>query len=217
MRRKWLVAAGVLVPAHCAVAQLGTPPGSELPWVVSTAFVDMSSCDKPKYPEASLAAKESGTTRLRYVADIDRSIRDVRIERSSGWPSLDQAAVDAFGRCKAVPAFVNGAPVQSFGRISFNWRPGTQAAVDIGSARCQPSYPEEAVRLELQGTSKLRLSVNESGALDKIEIVKSSGSGLLDAAAISGLATCRFKVGQDANGKPIASSFEVEYVWKLEQ
>jgi TonB family protein len=44
-------------------------------------------------------------------------------------------------------------------------------------------YPPEAARRHQQGTVVLMLYVNGSGTLDKIEIVKSSGFPLLDAAA----------------------------------
>jgi TonB family protein len=189
--------------------------GGETPSVVSAAFIDMSSCKRPEYPAAALAANQSGTTVLRYIVETDRSLRDLRIERSSGWPQLDQAAIDALGQCKGVPALVNGVAVSSYGRLTYNWRPSTKPSLQIDRG-CTPVYPAEALRLELQGTTKLRFSVTDSGKLSKAEIIQSSGSDLLDADAISGLVTCKFKPAQDANGASIPASFDVEYVWKLQ-
>jgi len=215
MRLQRLAASGLLLCALTAMAQTGTTPSSAQPLVLSTAFIDMSGCKRPDYPEGSLAANESGTTQLRYVVDIDHSLREVQIDRSSGWPRLDQAAIDAFSRCKGVPASVNGTAVAAYGRTVVNWRPGMQAEVGTRSASCRPTYPEEAIKQELQGTSKLRFSISERGSVTSVAVVSSSGSDLLDAAAISGLATCRFKVSLDANGNPIVSSIVVDYVWKL--
>ncbi len=206
-----IIAAAMSACAPSALAQRG----AEVPSVVSAAFVDMSSCARPQYPEASLAARQAGTTVLRYIVDLNRSLRDLRVERSSGWPQLDQAAIEAFGQCKGVPALVNGVAVSAYGRFAYNWRPATKAALQFDSG-CTPAYPPEAVRLELQGTTTLRFSVAENGTLVKADVILSSGSGLLDAAALSGLATCKFKPAQDANGVSIPASFDVQYVWKLQ-
>jgi TonB family protein len=206
-----IVAATMSVFAVSVFAQ----SGGEVPSVVSAAFIDMSSCKRPDYPEAALAANQAGTTVLRYIVETDRSLRDLRVERSSGWPQLDQAAIDALGQCKGVPALVNGVAVSSYGRFSYNWRPSTKAALQF-EAGCTPAYPAEAIRLELQGTTALRFSITEQGALVKVEVAKSSGSDLLDAAAVSGLSTCKFKPAQNANGVAVPASFDVEYVWKLQ-
>jgi TonB family protein len=212
--RKCVAVAAFVLPCGTCFAQTS----GDTPSVVSAAFVDMSSCERPKYPVDSLARKASGTTVLRYVVGADRVLRDVHVERSSGWQSLDDAALEAFSRCKGVPALVNGVPVTSYGRLNYNWRPSNQGPLEFDTARdgCKPAYPIEAVRRELQGTTRLRFSITETGSLVKVEVVQSSGSDLLDAAAISGLATCRFKPRQDARGLPVPDSFHVEYVWKLQ-
>jgi TonB family protein len=199
------------MPPAC-LAQAGDAPA-----IVSAASIDMNACQRPVYPKESLDAAEAGTTVLRYVVETDGSLHDVQVERSSGWPRLDQAALEALVKCKGRPALVNGVRMQSFGRFNYNWRPGNAAALQADAAAgCRPSYPVEAVRKELQGKTTLRMSLDDKGTLVKIELVQSSGSGLLDAAAMSGLATCRFSVARDPNGTPIASDFNIEYVWKLE-
>ncbi len=211
IKRSSIVAAVTSISALSAFAQ----SGAEAPSVVSAAFIDMSSCKRPEYPEAALAANQAGTTVLRYIVETDRSLRDLSVERSSGWPQLDQAAINALGRCKGVPALVNGVALPSYGRFTYNWRPSTKPSLQIDPG-CTPVYPAEAIRLELQGTTKLRFSVTDKGTLSKAEVIQSSGSDLLDAAAISGLATCKFKPAQDANGASMPASFDVEYVWKLQ-
>ena len=47
-----------------------------------------------------------------------------------------------------------------------------------------PDYPAQAVRQGWQGTVLLRVKVLQSGAVDSVEVVKSSGKKLLDDAAI---------------------------------
>ena len=81
-------------------------------------------------------------------------------------------------------------------------------------------YPAAALRAEATGTSKIRFTVDATGAVSKAEIERSAGPSrehrLLDRAAIDALSKCRFKPGTDEAGKPVGAVTPVEYVWKLE-
>ncbi len=88
---------------------------------------------------------------------------------------------------------------------------------------CAPTsddYPLAARREEATGTTKIQFTVGPDGKLVNAAIVKSSGPSrahkLMDRVALSKLSECAFKAGIDANGKPMSSTFDVEYVWKLE-
>lgn len=209
-----------VVPTALPLPSSGQTP-ADPPAVISMASVDMATCQRPRYPAASLAARERGTTVVRLVVQADGAIRDLLVERSSGSSVLDQAALEAFARCKGLPALINGVPITAYTRISNNWRPESPPQVVVPTPvqtdvkECQPIYPAEAIRRELQGNSKVQLTIDEKGDLQKIELAQSSGFSLLDAAAMSGLATCRFKPGVDANGVAVLSAFVVEYQWKL--
>jgi periplasmic protein TonB len=76
-------------------------------------------------------------------------------------------------------------------------------------------YPTEAARRHQQGTVVLMLYVNGSGVLDKVEIVKSSGFPLLDAAAIKEMKQSRFDPAMDG-AIPIRSRAQASVTYRLE-
>jgi protein TonB len=76
-------------------------------------------------------------------------------------------------------------------------------------------YPPEAARRHQQGSVVLMLYINGSGTLDKIEIVKSSGFPLLDAAAIKEMKQSRFEPAMDG-AIPIRSRAEATVTFRLE-
>jgi protein TonB len=58
----------------------------------------------PKYPELAKQAGIEGTTVVKMLVDIDGSVREVKILKSSGNPMLDQAALAAAKKSKFTPA-----------------------------------------------------------------------------------------------------------------
>ena len=76
-------------------------------------------------------------------------------------------------------------------------------------------YPPEAARRHQQGTVVLMLYINGKGALDKAEIVKSSGFPLLDAAAIKEMKQSRFEPAMDG-AIPIRSRAQASVTYRLE-
>lgn len=63
-----------------------------------------------------------------------------------------------------------------------------ESRVDL-SANKPPNYPLAAVRMRLEGVVMLRLTINTSGAVTDVELVKSSGHQILDQAAINAVST----------------------------
>ncbi len=103
--------------------------------------------------------------------------------------------------------------------------PRVAARPAIANVRaCAPTaddYPAAARRAEATGTTKIRFTVGADGKLaGPPEVVKSAGPSrehkMLDRVAATKLSECTFKPGADENGKPTGSSFDVDYVWKLE-
>ena len=76
-------------------------------------------------------------------------------------------------------------------------------------------YPTEAARRHQQGTVVLILYINGSGALDKIEIVKSSGFPLLDEAAVREMKLSKFQPAMDG-AIPIRSRAQASVTYRLE-
>jgi periplasmic protein TonB len=81
--------------------------------------------------------------------------------------------------------------------------------------QAQHVYPSEAARRHQQGSVVLMLYINGNGTLDKIEIVKSSGFPLLDAAAIKEMKQSRFQPAMDG-AIPIRSRAQASVTYRLE-
>lgn len=63
------------------------------------------------YPEKARRAGLEGTTMLQIKVLADGSVGDVRLERSAGYPDLDNAAIEAIRRWRFEPARRRGEPV----------------------------------------------------------------------------------------------------------
>lgn len=67
----------------------------------------------PEYPYASRIRNEQGRVTLRLDVDALGSVTDVRVLTSSGYPALDQAAIQAVRLWRFEPALRDGQPVFS--------------------------------------------------------------------------------------------------------
>ena len=84
--------------------------------------VDARNCSKPEYPSASLRAQEEGPVVLQFLIGTDGSAIDGKVERSSGYRRLDEAARRALALCKFKPGTEEGKAVQSWARIEYQWK-----------------------------------------------------------------------------------------------
>jgi protein TonB len=78
-------------------------------------------CAKPEYPSASRRLDEAGTVTLRFLIDLDGHVLESKVETSSGFARLDEAARTALGRCRFKPGTVDGKPEQSWASIKYKW------------------------------------------------------------------------------------------------
>ena len=78
---------------------------------------------KGDYPAASLGLREEGTVRIRYLVEIDGSISECSVTRSSGKPNLDDAACTLARKYwKFSPATQNGQPITQYVESSVDFR-----------------------------------------------------------------------------------------------
>jgi len=111
------VQAPVFAPTITAVTNVKPPEEVRTP-----AVVDANTCEKPAYPAASLRANETGTVRLSFLIDTNGKVMDSKVERSSGFRRLDEAARAGLSLCKFRPATLNGKPERTWGRIEYVWK-----------------------------------------------------------------------------------------------
>lgn len=77
---------------------------------------------KPKYPAASVRLGEEGRVILNVYVGEDGKVREVRVMTSSGFPRLDQAAIDWARANRWRPATKNGQAVAGWVRVPVVFR-----------------------------------------------------------------------------------------------
>jgi D-alanyl-D-alanine endopeptidase (penicillin-binding protein 7) len=87
----------------------------------TAALVDFKTCDKPNYPHAELVAGHQGKSTLSFLIDMNGEIQDTKVEHSSGYPELDEAARSALAKCRFHPATVDGKPVLHWQPVQYVW------------------------------------------------------------------------------------------------
>lgn len=90
--------------------------------VRTAAGVNMAQCEKPAYPSSSRRMEEEGTVSLRFLVGTDGKVIQSEVEKSSGFPRLDQAARTSLSKCQFKPATVDGKAEQSWANIRYTWR-----------------------------------------------------------------------------------------------
>lgn len=78
-----------------------------------------------------------------------------------------------------------------------------------------PDYPASAARNGETGTTTLALLVGADGRVSSARVEQSSGSRVLDRAAVNALSLCKFKPAMN-NGTAEAGWAQMAYVWKLD-
>lgn len=78
-------------------------------------------CREPAYPAASERLGEQGISAISLLIDERGKVAQTRIDASSGYARLDQAAIYAFSRCKFRVGTVDGRPEASWFSIRYKW------------------------------------------------------------------------------------------------
>lgn len=89
------------------------PPSAGSPGYLSLRTVNHIRRGKASYPAEALRKKQTGTVRLLLYINERGTVDRVEIAQSSGFPSLDAAAMAAERRSIFKPAIINGSPVKS--------------------------------------------------------------------------------------------------------
>jgi protein TonB len=116
-------------PSPVAASVISTPPDvkqAEAPRPAPTrknaSLAPGDGCSKLDYPSLALRAEQSGTVVLNFLVDVDGRVADSKIDNSSGYRLLDEAARKGLSRCRFVPATVDGRPEQAWTRVEYVWR-----------------------------------------------------------------------------------------------
>jgi protein TonB len=100
-----------------------TAPSAPTPSIRTGAAIQPgASCAKPDYPSASRRLEEEGTVSLKFLIGVDGRVLQAEIEKTSGFPRLDEAARNALSKCQFRPGTIDGKPEQSWASIRYTWR-----------------------------------------------------------------------------------------------
>jgi protein TonB len=84
------------------------------------ATLDAKAC-KVTYPKQSLMNEEQGVTSMQFLVSPAGKVVDSKLEKSSGYKSLDKAALSALAACQFKPGTKDGAPTQTWTKVDYAW------------------------------------------------------------------------------------------------
>ena len=115
--------AHVLKPASTSVFAPAPPlvQRDALRGVSSGPIADFSTCAKPEYPQADLNAGHQGTTTLAFLIDAEGRVAESRVERSSGYATMDDAARAAIAECRFKPGTIDGRAAAQWATVQYVW------------------------------------------------------------------------------------------------
>ncbi len=98
-----------------AQAPAATAPTTDKP------LAKFNTCAKPVWPRESLRREEQGTVTLAFLIGADGKVEASKIEKSSGFPLLDEAAQQGIAKCQFSPRVVDGKPEQGWMKMQYVW------------------------------------------------------------------------------------------------
>ena len=101
-------------PAATPVAIETPKPAPPLPVTQPRFNADYLDNPKPPYPSISRRMGEEGEVQLRVSVDAGGNVQQIEIHRGSGYPRLDQSALQTVRRWRFVPARQGNQPVSSW-------------------------------------------------------------------------------------------------------
>jgi TonB family protein len=168
------------------------------------------------YPPLSVMQGEEGATRLGYTVAENGSVRDVHVEKSSGFARLDSASMQAATTWRFSPAVKNGKPVACAWETIVAWRltDNDDASASFNVVEMtKADYPPGAFERGEQGVTTITLQISENGTVTNAAMTRSSGYADLDGAALNIVMT-RWKISPAMlSGRGIRSVAELSVVW----
>ena len=109
------------------------------------------------------------------------------------------------------------APASAAGQTAPGDSQARPAAINL-HGDCLPSYPSAAERARVKGVTRVKFTIDATGAITAVEVIHRSGPlpehRLLDSAAVEALSRCPIRVGRDENGRPVGGEIVATYNWQ---
>jgi len=98
------------------------PPPPRAAPVRVAPVVKARNCREPDYPSISQRLGEVGSVVVELLVGTDGRVSDSRIQQSSGYERLDQAALKGLSRCRFTPGTVDGEPESAWAQMKYTFR-----------------------------------------------------------------------------------------------
>ena len=107
----------------CIAVMTLTAAGNVAMAAETPAMFDAKNC-KAEYPKASLMNEEQGIVSMAFLVSADGKVLESKLEKTSGFKSLDKAALSAITACKFKPGSKDGKPDSTWTKVDYNWTLG---------------------------------------------------------------------------------------------
>jgi len=116
----WASFAAIAADAPPAAPAVAPPPAAAIP--APKVTVKALATPAPEYPKAELNAGHEGRVQLRLDLNREGTVQQASVLHSSGWPALDQAALDAAKNWKFTPPLTEtGEPTTATVAVPLNF------------------------------------------------------------------------------------------------
>ena len=78
-------------------------------------------CPKPVFPQESLRAGHKGSVDVAFLIGADGAVAATRIAKSSGFPLLDAAGINAISACRFKPVAGNSKPAPAWFNVTYHF------------------------------------------------------------------------------------------------
>jgi TonB family protein len=174
----------------------------------------MSSHTLPPYPADSVKLLEQGTSRLNVTIGRDGVPDKLAINLTSGFPRLDQAAlnwVKQTWRWQALDKACPAASVTTLVDVVWSLYDANNNSVTLTAD--DSDFPPDALAKGEYGLVVLDILMSEQGGILQRKVTRGSGFPDLDAKAIEIAARHSFHAGQ-MDGQPVLSSLRIYIAFK---
>ncbi len=176
----------------------------------------LSELERWQFSGHHLALAANGGDLLSRVRRLLRPQR-AALDWKAALPVLGLAAacLTLLAQAQSGPALETQAPVQAHvpAQALVQAKTRTPAVADFRSCS-KPAWPAASLKAQHTGTVTLGFEIDARGAVIDSTLHASSGDTLLDEAARSAIAKCRFKPATE-NGAPVRAWMQMRYVWLL--
>ncbi|SEQ02906.1 outer membrane transport energization protein TonB (TC 2.C.1.1.1) [Solimonas aquatica] len=98
------------------------PAAAPPPAAKTSPVVKAKNCREPEYPAISQRLNETGSVVLQLLVGVDGKVTEAKVETSSGYPRLDEAAKRALSLCKFTPGTEGGQPTPMWAQLKYTFR-----------------------------------------------------------------------------------------------